>query len=259
MARDVWTREQMILALKLYCEIPYGKMHYNNPDVIRVAEQIGRTPGAVSRRLGNYASCDDEYTKGGRRGLEHGGKIVNGIWSEFSDNMEGLVTEANSILSTYGYSSGEIEIDTIDSFEAFPIGWEKEQIVIARRNQSFFRDTVLASYNNKCCITGIEEKGLLIASHIKPWKESDPLTERTNPRNGLCLNALHDRAFDKGLLTVGAEDHKVILSSALKRNVDLDIYENLFGIYEDKCITMPAKFIPDGELLRYHNEFVFEH
>jgi len=239
--------------------MPYGKMHYNNPEVKRVAELIGRTPGAVNRKLWNYASNDVEYTKDGRKGLEHGGKPERVIWNEFSDNMEGLIAEADLILNTYGYSSGEIEIDTIDSFEAFPIGWEKEQIVMARRNQSFFRDTVLSSYNNKCCITGIEEKGLLVASHIKPWKESDPLTERTNPRNGLCLNALHDRAFDKGLLTVSAGDHKVILSKALKRNVDKDIYENLFGAYEDWRIAMPAKFIPDGELLRYHNEFVFEH
>jgi len=259
MARDEWSRDEMLIAFKLYCELPPGKMNASNPDVKSIAKLIGRTPGAVSYRLGNYAYCDPEYTKSGRKGLGNGGDKVERIWNEFSNNMEGLINEAEAILSKYGYSSGELKIDTIDSFEAFPPGWEKEQIVMARRNQSFFRETVLASYDNKCCITGIEEGGLLVASHIKPWRDSDPLTERTNPRNGLCLNALHDRAFDKGLLTVRAEDHKVILSKALKRNVDRDIYENLFGIYEDKCITMPAKFIPDGELLRYHNEFVFEH
>ena len=249
----------MIVVFKLYCELLHGKMYSSNPEVVRVSELIGRTPGAVSRRLGNYASCDLEYTKDGKKGLNHCGKNVKEIWGEFSGNMEKLLQEAYVILSDkYGYESGELILDTIDSFEAFPVGWEKQQVVLARRNQSFFREAVLASYNNKCCITGIEERDLLVASHIKPWKDSDPQTERTNPRNGLCLNALHDRAFDRGFLTVCAENHKVILSKSLKKGVNRNIYENFFGVYEDACINMPARFVPEGELLKYHNEFVFD-
>jgi len=41
---------------------------------------------------------------------------------------------------------------------------------------------------------------LLIASHIIPWARDDK--NRMNPANGLCLNALHDKAFDKGLITI---------------------------------------------------------
>ncbi len=248
----------MIVVFKLYSELPYGKMHSLNPEVITTAKLIGRTPGAVSRRLGNYASCDSEYTKDGKKGLEHWGKNVKEIWDEFSNDMERLVLEADAIMAdTYGYESGELIIDGTDSFEAFPIGWEKEQIITARRNQSFFRKAVLSSYGERCCITGIEEKSLLVASHIKPWKDSDPRTERTNPRNGSCLNALHDRAFDKGFITIGAEDLKVVLSGSLRKSVDRDVYEKFFGIYEDCTINMPAKFVPDKELLRYHNESIF--
>ena len=46
--------------------------------------------------------------------------------------------------------------------------------------------------------SGLAVPELLVASHIKPWKDSDSKTERTNPMNGLTLNALHDKRFDNG-------------------------------------------------------------
>lgn len=48
-----------------------------------------------------------------------------------------------------------------------------------RVGQKFFHDAVFSSYENKCCITGIAVPSLLIASHIKPWRDSDDLTEKT--------------------------------------------------------------------------------
>jgi hypothetical protein len=261
MVRDEWTRDEMLIAFRLYCELPIGKMNSRNPRVKRTAELIGRTPGAVSKRLGNYASCDPEYTKDGRKGLDNGGKKVREIWHEFSGDMEKLVRVTDGITEVaQDYESGELVMGEMTIFpETFPMGWEREQIVMIRNNQSFFRKAVLSSYNDTCCITGIKEKGLLIASHIKPWKDSDPGTERTNPCNGLCLNALHDRAFDRGLMTVGSDDRKVILSGTLRRKVDHDVFENFFGIYEDRRINMPTKFVPGKNFLKYHNESVFEH
>lgn len=64
-------------------------------------------------------------------------------------------------------------------------------------------------------MTGISISELLIASHIKPWKVSNNEDEKTNPRNGLCLNALHDKAFDRGLITID-KNYKIIVSSKLK-------------------------------------------
>ena len=80
---------------------------------------------------------------------------------------------------------------------------ERETIVKTRVNQELFRSAVLSSYDDACCITGIDLPPLLVASHIVPWSK-DP-RERLNPRNGLCLNALHDRAFDRGLISVDPE------------------------------------------------------
>ena len=73
---------------------------------------------------------------------------------------------------------------------------------IKERGQYFFRLAVLNSYENKGCITGLPYTELLVASHIKPWKDSDLKVEKTNPMNGLSLNALYDKAFDKGLITI---------------------------------------------------------
>lgn len=47
-------------------------------------------------------------------------------------------------------------------------------------------------------MSGLAEPRLLIASHIVPWSKDK--TNRLNPSNGLCLSAIHDRAFDQGFI-----------------------------------------------------------
>jgi len=53
-----WTREQLIATLDLYCRTPFGRLHRINPDVVTLAEAIGRTPSAVAMKLVNFASFD---------------------------------------------------------------------------------------------------------------------------------------------------------------------------------------------------------
>src|SRR5208283_3254377 len=93
---------------------------------------------------------------------------------------------------------------------------------------------------------------LLTASHIVPWAED--VKNRTNPRNGLCLNALHDKAFDCGLLTV-TPDYRISISNRLRNAGETDdgIARRLFAHYEGRKITLPDRFIPDPEFLKYHN------
>lgn len=61
----------------------------------------------------------------------------------------------------------------------------------------------------------------MVASHIKPWKASDSKTERLAPDNGLLLNALHDKAFDQGLITI-TKDLKIVVSGAVGREMPED-------------------------------------
>lgn len=48
----------MILVLGLYLRLPFGKFHHSNPEVIKMANLIGRTPSSVAMRLSNYAALD---------------------------------------------------------------------------------------------------------------------------------------------------------------------------------------------------------
>ncbi|MXX40146.1 MAG: HNH endonuclease, partial [Gemmatimonadetes bacterium] len=78
-----------------------------------------------------------------------------------------------------------------------------------RIGQNFFRKAVLSAYNYRCCITGLSIPKLLVASHIVPWHIDS--ANRLNPRNGLALSVLHDKAFDLGMITIN-EDMTVRVS-----------------------------------------------
>lgn len=77
---------------------------------------------------------------------------------------------------------------------------EKEAIVKSRIGQGTYRDKLIQKYKSRCIITGIDNKKLLIASHIKPWSVSNNF-ERVDEDNGLLLCANMDRLFDSGLIT----------------------------------------------------------
>ncbi len=84
-----------------------------------------------------------------------------------------------------------------------------------RKGQEYFRRMILTFYGGKCALTGINVEQLLLASHIIPCSDESQKKERLNPCNGICLSALYDKAFDKGLITISPDDFKVSLSSAL--------------------------------------------
>jgi putative restriction endonuclease len=95
---------------------------------------------------------------------------------------------------------------------------------------------------------------MLIASHIVPW--SKDVKNRTNPRNGLCLNALHDRAFDCGLLTV-TPDLKVMISPKAKRKSSDVGNQELLLRYDGTPVRPPEHFVPESRFLKFHNEEIF--
>ena len=84
----------MILVLNLYLKLPFGKMDRRNPDVIHLANIIGRTPNAVALRLVNHASYDPQLQRRGIAGMAHGGKKCGEYWSEFVNDRERLLFES---------------------------------------------------------------------------------------------------------------------------------------------------------------------
>jgi putative restriction endonuclease len=133
-------------------------------------------------------------------------------------------------------------------------GREREAQVRVHVNQSFFRAAVLTAYNFRCCISGIAVPELLDASHIVPWTAD--AANRVNPRNGLCLNALLDRAFDRGLITVTPEYH-VRVSGSLMRDDNRDPLQETILRYHGQRIHAPERFAPEQDFLRYHNDRIF--
>lgn len=102
-------------------------------------------------------------------------------------------------------------------------------------------------------MSGIADSRLLIASHIVPWSKDK--ANRLNPSNGLCLSALHDKAFDKGLITL-TDDYRVLLSSDLK-NRDDDFLKSVFLPLDGREIEHPERFSPALELIARHREELF--
>jgi putative restriction endonuclease len=248
--RREWTREELIVAFNLYCKIPFGKIHIRNPLVIELANAIGRTASAVSWKLANFARLDPTLKQRNIAGATHGARAEVEVWEEFSQDWERLAFESERLLEKITGTGAEI----VEDVKEFPEGRTRETLIRARVNQGFFRAAVLAAYGTRCCITGLTIPELLNASHIVPW--GIDIKNRTNPRNGLCLNAIHDRAFDCGLLTV-APNLKVKMSPRVKAKSANMAVTDLLCRYDDVSISVPRRFPPDPEFLRFHNEKVF--
>jgi len=257
MSSDRWTKEQLKLAFHLYCQLQFGKLHSRNPEIIELATLIGRTPSAVAMKLVNFASLDPAITSTGRRGLGNASALDREVWEEFHADWEKLATECAilnlQLRAEYGLSdTGTLSDEERDGLEDFN-GETRQVITMQRVKQDFFRRAVLSSYRGRCCISGLSETQLLIASHIVPWSEDK--ANRLNPRNGLCLSALHDKAFDRGLITL-SDDFAVIVSSVLMARNDA-FSEQFFEPINGLIIELPERFLPDREFISRHRSSRF--
>jgi putative restriction endonuclease len=249
MPRRDWTREELIVAFNLYCKIPFGRIHIRNPLIIQVAKAINRSPSALSWKLANFARLDPALQKRNITGATHGAQADIEIWNEFNNDWEKLAFESERLLDEINSTSTFIE-----ELRDFPEGTNKEALVRVRVNQGFFRAAVLAAYDLRCCITGLSIPQLLNASHIVPWSVDTNI--RTNPTNGLCLNAIHDRGFDCGLLTVTPE-FIVKVSPKIRKTRSDAAAEQFLKRYDNAHISLPRRFAPSADFLLYHNEKIF--
>ncbi len=64
-----WTRDELVLALDLYCRIPFRQTKATNPQVVSLARLIGRSPAGVARKLGNFGAFDPELQRRGVSGI----------------------------------------------------------------------------------------------------------------------------------------------------------------------------------------------
>lgn len=252
--QKLWTREELILAVNLYCKLPFGRLHRLNTDVMHLANLIGRTPGSVAYKLVNFASLDPSLKARGIKGASNASKLDAEIWNEFFNNWDVLPFESEKLLAKLEHTTIE-HLHHIPDFEVQREGKTREQLVKVRVNQAFFRSSILASYNNTCCITGLQQPEFLIAGHIKPWSLDEK--NRLNPQNGIAINPLHDKAFERGLMTI-TTDFKIKISPKLLKDRKSKSIEDYFLKHENQDIILPSRFLPDTEFLKYHNDVCFQ-
>jgi len=250
--QTAWTRDQQLIALRLYMATPFGKLHGRNAEIIALAAHMNRTPNAVAMKACNFASLDPEFLKTNRKGLSGASESDRALWQEFSGDSEAIAAEAEEAFARFAPAQAAIDQPDI---RTPPGETDTLRLIRARRVQSFFRAAVLTSYQNRCAISGLAIPELLVASHIIPWSES--VERRADPTNGICLNALFDRAFDRGLLTLD-QDLRVALSQNLRDIIASTELKCSLQEAEGRRLQVPNRFHPSSEGLAFHREHIFQ-
>ena len=246
-----WTDDEMIITLDLYFKLTFGRLNRGTPEVIQLANLIGKTSNAVAMRLTNFAACDPYIVNSGRHGLEGGRKKCLPFWNYYSVRKNELVEKAAVIRARLENKSIE-QLFSISPSDF--VGREKEVVIKQRIHQDAFRMMILNNYNQHCAVTGIGIPQLLVASHIIPWADDE--NERLNPENGICLSSLYDKAFDRGLIGVDT-NYKIILSGQLKEYHKEEYFDKHFSIVENQKLILPEEHKPDKDFLEYHMRHVF--
>ncbi|MGN0028673.1 MAG: HNH endonuclease [Marinilabiliaceae bacterium] len=203
----------------------------------------------MNKKVGNFGRLDSCLRAKGITGLTHGAHLEEDVWEEFMANPEQIAYECELILARRRHQvlgqSAEISIDDL------PVGVEREVVTLQRVGQRFFRDTVLAAYEGRCCVTGIESPLLVEACHISNWAVDE--RNRTNPRNGLCMSPLFHKAFDNMLFAV-TPDCVIEISDEFLFSAKGEQFRSFLVSINHQTIILPNKFLPDRDLLANHYE-----
>lgn len=276
--RKPWNRTELLILMNLYEKIPFGKFDQSNPVLINVASQMQRTPGSVAMKLSNLASLDDRLAARGIKGLTGASALDREVWSDYRLRTDELAVESERLLVGLMGPIQRMELDVdpekgiIGDLSHRPT--ERIANVKVRLGQSYFRSVVLNAYGGQCALTGLGIRSMLVASHIVPWvlpdldepdyvKMMTVLTgklgaHRLDVRNGIALNALHDRAFDQGYITFDTDLRMVCGRHLRKRFVEEEIARN-FKAFEGKALRVPAESDgPGEEYLAWHRVLIFE-
>lgn len=249
-----WTREQTIVALNVYCKIPFQKASNNNPVLIRTAKLLGRSVNSVKMKVGNFGNLDPTLKAQNISGLSHISKLDKEIWDDYYNHWDKLAYDSEKIIANLSETS--IEISSGIDIDNLPVGIERETIIRQRINQYFFRNVVLTSYNFRCAITGLACVDLLEACHIANW--ANDTANRTNPTNGICLNSLFHKAYDKNYLGV-SPDFIIKFSDRIFEGLAIEnsSLRDFISSYNGKKLILPNRFLPDRDLLdQRYNEFL---
>lgn len=242
-----WSRLETLVAFNAYCKVPLRESRSTHPLIVQYAKLIGRSPGALNMKVGNFARLDPEMQRRGVSGLQHGAASEVEIWKEFSSDPEKIALESEEIIARLIKGQGTGIQDSGDMLSAT----SGESVVLSKQRvgQSFFRVSVLSAYGKRCCISGIHCTSLLEACHIISWSEAPTL--RVNPANSLCLNPFLHKAYDEHLISI-SPNYKVVISDALLEYTNENDFRQYLASLQDKDIALPSRFCPKKEFLDFH-------
>lgn len=187
---NAWSREDIIVAYALYCVTPLKKINPSNKVIQQVAEIIPHSVASIVMRMRNFQYIDPQVSAG----LRNVAKADRMIYEEFKHDWGDLSLEAETLTG-------------LDIFDSSPLQGAKPLSSLTdhgkvSRERHFFKKAVLATYDNRCFISGCALPQMLVASHIKPYSQCRSEADRVSPDNGICLNTFYDKAFDRGLITI---------------------------------------------------------
>ena len=245
--RNDWSEGDTLFLFHVLLSEPSKNLVTGSPRVLEMAGLLNRTPGSVHRKLEDIRSNSPSNLSKGNSGT-HCAKMVEGIWSDlYSDYDRTIARIADAYMTLCDDRGVESEL-SIDP--EVPPGLDVPVEATYRDGQQVFRRMVANNFDRCCCITGIATPSLLVASHIKPWAGSTPL-ERTDFRNGLYLNRLHDGLFDRHLMTID-EDMRIEYAESVRQENVGDTFETFFGRYEGQRIRNPSCRKVDERYLAEH-------
>jgi hypothetical protein len=242
-----WTRSELILVFDLYCSTPFGQLHQRNPDIVRLATDLGRSPGAIAMKAVNFASLDPRQVERGIKGLSNVSQLDRDVWDSLTSDWSGYLEQLDEARLEYSIS--------LEEDETVPVATESVATRVERRAQGYFRKVVLSSYGNVCAMTGLAMPSLLNASHIMPW--SHDVARRLDPTNGISLNVLHDRAFDRGLISFNNE-LELLISPRLRDIPSNDFLQAAILRLSAQRLRLPDRFAPSVQALEYHRDLIFQ-
>lgn len=217
-----------------------------NPEIVALADDLDRTVGSVTLKMTNLASIDDSLD---RKGMANASALDRATWSAYFKDLAMQAAQLPSESETPAIP--EMDDHQQQPLLGIPDGVNVPRIVNVRQGQDFFRGMILSNYSERCAISDIEQPVFLVAGHIRAW--SKDAENRLNPRNGICLNRLHDKAFEDGLIAI-EDDGRVLYSKELKPVTRAKL-EELGG---EGRFRMPTKFRPDPLFLEYHRDCRFQ-
>lgn len=230
----------------------HGKSLYDITDITVLEDVLDLVKDEVKKMKGGQSNIFD-YGQSNQKSYPLGGFCSAAL----SSLMEYVQFEGAEMILTKETDPHKLSTKLIKYFDLEKEGEDTIYETKRRKGQEYFRRMILANYDCRCALTGIDIPQLLLASHIIPWSDKSHQKDRLNPCNGICLSALYDRAFDKGLITISPDNYSVRLSSALREYETEDYFDKHFGCVKGIIITMPTEYKPNRDFLAYHRDHVF--